>query len=295
MPTTSELLLLVDRQRARSRQRELGMSEVGGCRRRAGYKLAGTEPVNEVGSVQAMMGTAIHEAVAAGMRLVAGPGDLVEREVRFAGLVGHLDRYEADTRTVVDTKTTSTHWCEHVKVHGPSQQQRWQVSLYAAALVMEKVPVERVRIDYLVRDSGAEYSVGWALDPKDVRDAVAWLGQVRDTPLAMLPRDYAPDSAFCRGCPFGGAGGGVCWEGHVPDRDPRSVLVAEGQEVGAAAAELFEVRQQVKKLRARDEHLRGVLDAVRPDGDAVVRVGERYVRWSPGRNGSWTLRFTGGQ
>lgn len=292
MPTTSELLLLADQQRARSRQRELGMSEVGGCRRRAGYKLAGTEPVNRVGSVTAVMGTAIHEAVAAGMRLVAGEGDLIEREVRFAGLLGHLDRYESDTCTVVDVKTTSAHWCEHVKVHGPSQQQRWQVSLYGAALLLQGTAVKRLRIDYLVRDSGAEYSVGWPFAASDVRDAVDWLTQVRDTPLSMLPRDYAPDSAWCRGCPFGGEDGGVCWRGHVPARDPRSVLLAEGQDAADAAQELFEVRQDMKKLREREEHLRGVLDGLRPEADAVVKVGSRYVRWSRTRGDSWSLRFT---
>lgn len=294
MPTTSELLLLADRQRARSRQRQLGMSEVGGCRRRAGYTLAGTDPVNQVGSVVAVMGSAIHEAVAAGVRALNRPGDLVEHEVRFAGLLGHLDRYEADTQTVVDTKTVSTRRLEQVRLEGPSRQQRWQVSLYAAALLTQGVPVSNVRIDYLVRDSGAEYNVQWVFDPADVKDAVGWLRQVRDTPLSMLPRDFAPDSVFCQGCAFGGRDGGVCWQGHVPDRDYRSVEVAEGADVAQAADELFALRKKLKELRERDEWLRGVLDAVRPSQDgAVVKAGDNYLRWSTTRTGGHALRFVG--
>lgn len=47
--TTADLLLEWDRSRPRSRQRELGWSELGGCRRRAGYRLAGVEPTNPGG------------------------------------------------------------------------------------------------------------------------------------------------------------------------------------------------------------------------------------------------------
>jgi hypothetical protein len=292
MPTTSELLLLADRQRARSQQRQLGMSQVGGCRRRAGYTLAGTDPVNEVGSVVAVMGSAIHEAVAAGVRALNRPGDLVEREVRFAGLMGHLDRYECESQTVVDTKTVSTRRLEQVKLEGPSTQQRWQVSLYAAALLTEGIPVTHVRIDYLVRDTGVEHNVQWPFDPDDVKDAVDWLRQVRDTPLAMLPRDYAPDSVFCQGCPFGGKNGGVCWQGHVPDRDFRSVEVVEGADVAQAADELFALRKKLKELRERDEWLRGVLDAVRPVQEgALVKAGDNYLKWTATRTGGHALRF----
>src|SRR5690242_6406495 len=81
MRTTSQLLLAADAIRPRTLQREIGMSDLGSCRRRVGYKLAGTDPVNAVGSVQAVIGSSIHDTLARILADVAEPGDLVEHEV----------------------------------------------------------------------------------------------------------------------------------------------------------------------------------------------------------------------
>jgi hypothetical protein len=162
--TTAELLLEWDQRRPRSMQRTIGMSEVGGCRRRAGYRLAGTEPTNQSGSVQAVMGTAVHSAVEQIHREMQAAGlipadDLVEHEVRFAGVLGHLDRYIAADAELRDTKTTSDRWLQHIRVHGASRDHLWQTHLYGAALVAEGKPVRRIVIDYLARDTGADHQV----------------------------------------------------------------------------------------------------------------------------------------
>lgn len=282
MSSTAELLLLADRQRPRAAQREIGMSDLGACRRRTGYKMAGFDPVNEVGSVQAVMGSAIHDMVADILRSIAQPGDLVEHEVRYAGILGHLDRYEAETQTVVDTKTTSSRWLEHIKLHGPEHAHLWQVSCYGAALITEGIPVKRVRIEYLARDTGEEYvwpSIeGRPINPQDVRDALNWLRMVRDTPLEMLPRDYEPDSVYCRGCPFGGMDGGICWEGHIPGRDLRSVLYVENPDAEMWAEQLWQAREARKEAEKAEAEARGALTAVVYDHGKTVKIGDRYLR-----------------
>lgn len=272
MPTTSEMLLHHDRTRARSQQREIGWSEIGGCRRRAGYRLAGTPPSNPSGSVQAVMGTAIDDAINTIARLT---GLAHQQSVVFAGIGGHFDRIEDGE--VVDTKTVGTdRWLEHIELHGPSRANQWQVQGYCAGLLMAGEKVNRVRIDFLARDTGREYQWRAPFDPEQVRAALEWVRNVREAPLDMLPRDYEPDTVFCQGCPFRD----VCWEGAVPDRDLRSVIHAEDPNTGKWADRLFEVRAQIKALRAEEDRLKGILDAVRPDDLSVlIAAGARLLEF----------------
>src|SRR5688500_9717342 len=128
------------------------MSEVGGCHRRAGYRLAGVAPTNPGGSVQAVMGTAVHAAVETVFHEMQDAGlipaeDLVEHEVRFAGVLGHLDRYRSATAEVCDTKTTTGRWLDHIMVNGPDLAHLWQTHLYGAGLIRSGRPVRRVVID----------------------------------------------------------------------------------------------------------------------------------------------------
>lgn len=277
MTSTTDLLLAWDRTRPRSQQRELGMSELGGCKRRAGYRLAGQEPTDDGGSVQAVMGTAIHEAVSAILATVAEPGDLVEHEVEFAGIIGHLDRYEAATLTLKDVKTTSSRWLDHIKVHGPGREHRYQTAAYAAALIKMGRKVRWVQIDYLARDTGEEWTHRRPFDPAEINEALAWVAEVRSSDLSMLPREYAPDSAFCGHCPFRT----VCWEGAVADRDPRSVLYVEDPDAAAWAEKLWSAREAKKRAEDAEAEAKGALDALRPDDGGEVDVGWRLpLRWT---------------
>lgn len=259
--TTADLLLEWDRSRPRSRQRELGWSEVGGCRRRAGYRLAGAEPTNPGGSVQAVLGTAIHDAVQQRLNETAGPDDLVEYPVEFAGIPGHLDRYEADTEDLVDVKTTSSRWLEHIKVHGPERSHLWQTNGYAAALIASGRPVRRIVIDYIARDTGELYRWDGKPDPLQVKVALEWLRAVRSVPVDMLNRDYAPDGPFCEHCPFRNR----CWEGAVTGRDPRSVLLVEDPDAAGWAEKLWQAREEVRAAKDREAEAKGALDALRPN------------------------------
>lgn len=279
--TTADLLLEWDRSRPRSRQRELGWSELGGCRRRAGYRLAGTEPTNPGGSLQAVMGTAIHDAVQQRLNEIAAAEDLVEYEVMFAGIKGHLDRYEAATATLVDVKTTSSRWLEHIKLHGPDKSHLFQLGGYGAALIAKGFRVRRVVIDYLARDTGELHRWESPFNPQWTREALAWLDAVRGVEPEMLNRDYAPDSAFCEHCPFQKA----CWDGAVPNRDPRSVLLVEDGDALKWAQQLLDAREMAKAAKKLEDEAKGALDALRPidepgKSDPVdVGLDTRCLQW----------------
>ncbi|HEU5475667.1 MAG TPA: PD-(D/E)XK nuclease family protein [Actinophytocola sp.] len=278
--TTADLLLEWDRQRPRSRQRELGWSEVGGCRRRAGYRLAGAEPTNPGGSVQAVLGTAIHDAVQQRLVETAAPEDLVEYPVEFAGIPGHLDRYEAEHARLVDVKTTSSRWLDHIKVHGPERSHLWQTNGYAAALIGQGRPVREIVIDYIARDTGDLHRWTGRPDPLQVKAALEWIRAVRSVPVDMLNRDYAPDGPFCQHCPFFNR----CWDGATPGRDPRSVLLVEDPDAAGWAAKLWQARQDIAAAKDREAEAKGALDALRPNeagGSDVLDVGfELGLLWT---------------
>lgn len=260
-PTTADLLLEWDRSRPRSQQAELGWSEVGGCRRRAGYRMAGTTPTNASSSVQAVLGTAIHEAVQQRLKEVAAPEDLVEYELTFAGIKGHLDRFEDATGDLVDVKTTTARWLEHIKVHGPGQQNLWQANGYAAALITIGRRVKRIVLDFIARDTGEVWRWTGTPDPLQVKAALEWLRSVRSVPLEMLNRDYDPDGPFCARCPFFT----TCWDGAVPDRNRRSVLLVENPGDAARwARQLREARADKAAAAEREEEAKDVLDGLRP-------------------------------
>lgn len=275
MPTTSELLMIWDRRKPRSQQRELGMSELGSCRRRVGYKLAGVAPSNPAGSVQAAMGSAIHQVIGEILEDLGLDGVVHEKQVRAFGLVGHFDRVE--TPVLIDVKTTSARWLEHILLHGPETKHLWQVSMYAAALRLAGHDIQRVRIDYLARDTGEEYNWpnldGAPFNPRHVRDALEWLEAIRSADLDMLPRDEDPEGPFCGHCPFLT----MCWQGAMPGRDPRTVLYLEDPDTAKWTEELWQLREQKKQLAKREKTVRGALDAVRPDQGGLVKAGDRYL------------------
>lgn len=277
-PSTSELLLLFDQQRARSKQRELGWSEVGGCRKRAGYRMGGYEPTNPSASMQAILGSAIHDAVAKAVETVANGSYLTELEVDYAGVVGHLDRFHKPTGTLIDVKSTSSRWLEHILLHGPDDQHKMQLAGYAAALVKAGHEVKRVRIDYIARDTGKEHAwpspEGMPFSTTWVREAVAWLKQVKEADLSMLPRDYLPDSAFCGTCPFRDP----CWDGHTPDLEPLKILFAENPDAGKWADDLWQAREDAKDAKKREAWSKGAIEALRPlAGTGRVQCGERTI------------------
>jgi hypothetical protein len=287
LPSTAELLLKADWERPRSQQKGLGVSDLGGCRRQAGFKLAGQPPEKPSGSVQAVIGTAVHDKVDEALVAMRDAGlipanSVINEEVRFGGLLGHPDLYVdgvlRDTKTVgYDAQLAS------YQLNGPPKRHLWQAMTYAAALIVSDRPVHIVQLDYLVRDSGNSWLWEGPFDYDQVRDAMQWLNSVRETPLEMLARDFAPDSAQCSHCPFFNA----CWSGHVLDRDERSVLLVEDGDAVKWARKLEDARAAKKWATEEEQRAKGVLDGLRPNtegkGEVALEGFGKVLRWTVSR------------
>jgi CRISPR/Cas system-associated exonuclease Cas4 (RecB family) len=271
-PTTADLLLKWAEKNTAARKRGLSWSAIGGCRRRAGYILAGTAPSNPGESVVAAVGSAVHDKVAEAAREVC-PDDLIEHRVEFGGIAGTLDRYRPDDTTCVDTKTTSSRWLEHIRLHGPEHNHIWQLSGYAAGLRKQGHEVTHVELHYLARDTGEEWVYRQLFDVRDVRDALQWVKAVQDVPVEMLPRDFLPDSGYCKHCPFLD----TCWPGADTSRR-MEVLFTDDPDADKWASELWDVRQQIKALEERKTRATGALAALRPDaGKGRVHTGSHTL------------------
>lgn len=279
MTTSAQLLLAWQNKQTAKRKPGLSFSAIGGCHRRAGYLLAGTPATNASGSVQSAMGSAAHDKIAEAAREMF-PNDLVEHRVEFAGISGTLDRFDAERGELIDTKTTSDRWLQHIKIYGISREWKFQTAGYAAGLMQQGHKVRTIRLDVLARDTGEEWQDTRKFDVREVGEAFEWVRAVRETPLDMLNRDYEPDGPMCKGCPFFDA----CWEGATVGRDKRSVLLVEDPDKAKWARQLWDARQLKKQAEALEAEARGALDALRPvtEGSSdLIDVGfEHLLKWT---------------
>lgn len=190
-------------QSERSLQREVGPSEIGGCRRRVWHRLQGTEPINRTLGAAAFMGTAIHEKIERRLTELADDRYLVETEVEYRGLKGHVDLYDTVDREVIDWKTITLKKARWF----PSEQQWMQVHLYGLLLTENGFPVDLVTLVGIPRD-GNERDVLVVSRPWErsvAEEGLEWLGDVRES---LFPPEPERRVSFCRDyCPFWGAVG----------------------------------------------------------------------------------------
>lgn len=270
LPSTREALLAYDARRPRTRQVEIGMSALGGCRRQTGYKLTGTPPDDDwqPDNVQAVLGTAIHVAAAEGLMLLVPDAQAESLEVTFGGLVGHPDAYWEGIVRDVKTKGYGSIQLEQVRQNGPSRGELFQVSCYAAGLILAGFPVTTVQLDYIARDSGEEYLFEAPFDPGLVVEAMDWLRSVRDAEPEMLERDYRPDSGRCKSCEFFTR----CWEA-PRGTDDRAVLYLDDPDAEMWSRKLQDARSRASQAEAEAKDAKGALDALR----TVSRPGDKQV------------------
>jgi hypothetical protein len=121
---------------ARSRQAEIGSSEVGWpCDRRVVYKLNGTPESNRGDDpLRRLIGTGGHKVLADVFRdLDGGRGIfMVEQPVVYRGVPGTADLAWLDT--VIDWKFTSVEKIKRLKREGPPRNYLVQLNMYAAGL-----------------------------------------------------------------------------------------------------------------------------------------------------------------
>jgi hypothetical protein len=117
----------------------LGVSDLGGCHNYAALLTKQTPFSDSPSRGAAMLGTFIHAGVAEAMRH-ADPDLLIEHEVEITlpngvELLGHADRIDRAENSVTDDKTVDR--LGDVRRAGPTQQQEWQVTLYALGAVQQ--------------------------------------------------------------------------------------------------------------------------------------------------------------
>lgn len=267
LPSTREVLLAFDAARPRTQQVEIGMSALGGCRRQTGYRLAGLppDPEWEPDNIQAILGTAIHQAAAEGVLLLVPGARAEDLEVMFGGLKGHPDVYYDGVVRDVKTKGYGSIQLEMIRQRGPSRGELFQVHCYAAGLILKGYPVHTVELDYIARDSGEEFLYSEPFSMAVVTEAMDWLRDVREAPVALLERDYRPDSGRCRSCEFFTR----CWEA-PRGTDDRSVLFRDHPDAADWSVRLLAAREAEKAGKSAAEDAKGALGGLR----SVSRPGE---------------------
>jgi len=151
-----------DATRPRSVQRQVGWSEVGGCRAAIGYRLDGAFPTDEPDSWAAQRGTAIHE-YAEPILVKMFPGMRREVDTMYRGIPGHADL--VDETSCTDIKTTSLAnsklWAED---HSLLRPKRIQAHGYVAGLVDTGELPEDCTVRLLVIPVDGTFADWWAYE-----------------------------------------------------------------------------------------------------------------------------------
>ena len=300
----------VDRRSRRSRQRKLGASEIGDCRRLAGYRFHGTKPTNESDNIKAVLGTWLHKGALSVLRKEFGA--FIEVMAEDEHLRGHIDAvyldeeaalrlsgsrrvaHPADVITVEDVKSKSVYAMDSVRTRGPKRKEKYQVHLYADLLrrglaapgrgdqaaihALGPLDVQKVRLRYVCRDNGDEFVWESDFDEQVLMDARFWRDEVLESESPEeLPRDQdGPGLSFiCDSCPFLDE----CWGPEREDGKPRQViLVHNDEEVAQALRDYDEARLIAADAEKAKKKARAMLSAAPPG-----RYGDLVLSWSEPR------------
>lgn len=251
-----------DNNRARSQQKELGVSSIGGCRRKVWFNLNDYPKTNETLRLPAMMGTAIHKLIEDAITAEDWDNNYqLEREVVYNGLMGHVDLYIPSVGAVVDWKTTKKAGLDYF----PKLNQRWQVQLYGYLLSKNGEDVKTVTLVAIPRDGDErqikihteEYNEAIALE------ALAWLEEVRNSKDVPAPENFP---AFCSlYCPYYGENCGGKGKAEA-------VATLTDEQVITAAEDYVALAKQIKELEAKQDSAKAALenvDGVTPSGITV--------------------------
>lgn len=255
-----ELLLTVlhekDANKSRSKQTQVGPSEIGGCRRKVWYRLNDQPETNfQLKKLAAIMGTAIHSEIEKAIEAIDPNGEKywVETEVEFNGIKAHIDLFIPETGSVVDWKTVKVKNLSYF----PSVQQRWQVQVYGYLLEQSgKAKVKDVNLVAIARD-GDEDNVQIhteAYDESIALEALEWLSQVKAMELAPEPEK---DSNFCKSyCQYYDESGMMGCTGLKKERIVLSEVIIEDEEVDKNALHFLQLDARIKELEEEKDSLK---------------------------------------
>lgn len=253
-----ELLLHVlhnkDASRDRSKQTQVGPSEIGGCRRKVWYRLNAQPETNENQSkLAAIMGTAIHAAIEDAIGHIDPDGKeyLVETEVSHGDMKAHVDLFVPSTGAVIDWKTSKVKNLSYF----PSKQQRWQVQVYGYLLAKNGYDVKTVNLVAIARD-GSEKDVKVHTEPYDeatALEAFAWLEAVKASEVLPEPEK---DATFCASyCQYYDASEQMGCGGLKKERIVLSEQIIEDDEVDKNALHYLQLDAKIKELeKERDSY-----------------------------------------
>ena len=274
-----ELLLTVlhekDANKSRSKQTQVGPSEIGGCRRKVWYRLNDQPETNfQLKKLAAIMGTAIHSEIEKSIEAVDPKGEKywVETEVEYDGIKAHIDLFIPETGSVVDWKTVKVKNLSYF----PSAQQRWQVQVYGYLLEKSgKAKVKDVNLVAIARD-GDESDVRIHTEPYDevmALEALQWLNNVKALTEAPAPEK---DANFCKSyCQYYDASGEMGCVGIIKERIVLSEVVIEDAQVDTHALKYLQLDERIKELEKEKDSLKSSFE-----GTTGVTASGIQISWT---------------
>ena len=267
-----EVLRAKDAGRARSKQTQIGPSELGGCRRKVWYRLNDQPETNDNEmKLAAIMGTAIHSAIEEAIT-VADPKSekyWVETSVEYNGMKAHIDLYIPETGDVVDWKTVKVKNLSYF----PSLQQRWQVQVYGYLLDKSgKGSPRTVNLVAIARD-GDERDVkvhSEPYDPKMAEEALNWLAAIKESAVAPEPER---DQSYCRFyCKYFDESGKVGCTGIKKELIKEGEVFIDNQEVDTSALKYLQLDAKIKELLDQKESLRTSLEGFTGQTNSGIQI-----------------------
>ena len=274
-----DLLLTVlhekDANKSRSKQTQVGPSEIGGCRRKVWYRLNDQPETNfQLKKLAAIMGTAIHSEIEKSIEAIDPNGEKywVETEVEYDGIKAHIDLFIPETGSVVDWKTVKVKNLSYF----PSAQQRWQVQVYGYLLEKSgKAKVKDVNLVAIARD-GDESDVRIHTEPYDevmALEALQWLANVKALTEAPAPEK---DANFCKNyCQYYDASGEMGCVGLIKERIVLSEVVIEDAQIDTHALKYLQLDEKIKELEKEKDSLKSSFE-----GTTGVTASGIQISWT---------------
>ena len=267
-----EVLRAKDAGRARSKQTQVGPSELGGCRRKVWYRINGREATNNNElKLAAIMGTAIHAEIEKSISVLDPKGEkyLVETEVEYNGMKAHIDLYIPETGDVIDWKTVKVKNLSYF----PTQQQRWQVQVYGYLLDKSgKGKPRTVNLVAIARD-GDERDVkvhSEPYDPKMAEEALNWLAAIKESAVAPEPER---DQSYCRFyCKYFDESGKFGCTGIKKELIKEGEVFIDNQEVDTSALKYLQLDAKIKELLDQKESLRTSLEGFTGQTNSGIQI-----------------------
>ena len=276
MSDPKELLLEVlrakDAGRARSKQTQVGPSELGGCRRKVWYRLNDQPETNDNEmKLAAIMGTAIHAAIEDAITTLDPKGKkyLVETPVEYNGMKAHIDLYIPETGDVIDWKTVKIKNLSYF----PSLQQRWQVQVYGYLLDKSgKGKPRTVNLVAIARD-GDERDIKVHSEPYDeslAQDALNWLSAIKESAIAPEPER---DQSYCKFyCKYFDESGKIGCTGIKKELIKGNEIFIDNPEVDTSALKYLQLDAKIKELSEQRESVRTSLEGFTGQTNSGVSI-----------------------